>query len=76
MTPAALSAQIKAGIIAQMGTPSDATLLQKFCDAIAGVSSTGIVPYIQLAAVVPQNIAVQVNIGTGTGATTAAGTVT
>lgn len=77
MTPAGMSAQIKAGIIAQFGTPADATLLQKFCDAVAGVTS-GIVPYIQASAVVPSGIAVSTT-GSATnqsGATTAPGAIT
>ncbi len=78
MTPDALSAQIKAGIIAQMGTPADGgTLLQKFCDGIAGVSaSSGIVPYIKAAAVIPLGILVQVTPASGTGATSGPGTIT
>lgn len=65
MTPAALSAQIKAGIIAELGTPKDATQLQKFCDAVAGVTGQGIVPYVQSAATVPATGTVTTGVGAG-----------
>lgn len=37
-----LSSSIKGAIIAEFGTPTNATELQNFCDALA----TGIVPYL------------------------------
>lgn len=53
MSPAGFSAAIKAGIIAELGTPTDPSLLQKFCDGLAGVAGPGAVPYVQANAVVP-----------------------
>ncbi len=37
-----MSSAIKSAIIAELGTPSDSTQLQNFCDALA----TGLVPYL------------------------------
>lgn len=58
---------LKAAIEGIFGTPIDDNKLQEFCDAL--------INYIKANAEVPSGIAVQVDTGSGTGATTANGSV-
>jgi hypothetical protein len=64
-----LSSAIKSALIAELGTPSDATQLQNFCDAMA----TGIVPYLIANVEVLPGIALVA--GPFPGATTAPGAI-
>ena len=70
MTPAGLSAAIKAGIIAALGPPADATKLQEFCDGLSGVDGPGAIPYIQANAVVTSAGTVTAGVGIGDPVTT------